>query len=72
MLVAAKTREDTESVTREHKVFNRYCGDLCVKEFTRDSTPLVQEKKRVDTRGKKRETTFPPGQLISRIVSRKK
>ena len=31
--VAAKTRESTASVTREHRFFGENRGDLCVKEF---------------------------------------
>ena len=32
-------------------------GNLCVKEFRRDSMPPVGEKRRVDTRDKRIETT---------------
>ena len=55
--VAAKTREDTASMTREHKFLNGNRGNLCVKILRRDSTPPVPKKTRVDTRDKKRETT---------------
>ena len=54
--VAAKTREDTATVTREHKFLSGYRGGLCVEEFRRDSTPPVREKTEVDTKGR-RETT---------------
>ena len=30
---AAKTREDTASVTRKHKFLDGYRGNLCVEEF---------------------------------------
>ena len=33
MFVAAKTRENTASVTREHKFLGRNRQSLCVKEF---------------------------------------
>ena len=57
MSVAAKTREDTASMTREHKFLSENRGNLCVKAFRLDSTPPVGEKTRVDTRDKRRETT---------------
>ena len=81
MSVAAKTRKDTASMTREHKFLSGNRGNLCVKIFGRDSTPPVREKTRVDTRGKRRETTrdcgrrkqrSPSGQLISCVVPREK
>ena len=56
MSIAAKTREDTASMTREHKFLSGNQGDLCVK-ILGDSTPPVREKTRVDTRDKRKETT---------------
>ena len=44
MSVAEKTRENTASVTREHKFLGGNRGNLCVEEFRRDSTPPDQEK----------------------------
>ena len=44
MPVAAKTREDTASMTREHKFLGGNRGNLCVKEFRSDSTPPVRDK----------------------------
>ena len=61
MSVAAKTREDTASMTREHKFLDGNRGNLCVKEFKRDSTPTVRDKARVDTRDKRKETTRDSG-----------
>ena len=55
MSVAAKTREDTASVTGEHKFFSGNRGNLCVEEFKRDSTVQVGEKRRMDTRDNRRE-----------------
>ena len=57
MSVEAKTREDTASVTREHKFLSGNRGSLCVKEFRRESTPPVLDKTRVDPGGKRRETS---------------
>ena len=37
-------------------LFRGHLGDLCVKEFRWDSVPPVQAERRVDTRGKRRET----------------
>ena len=45
-------------MTREHKFLGENLGNLCVKEFRLDSTPPVREKKRMDTRDKRRETTM--------------
>ena len=45
--VAAKARENT---AREHKFLGGNRGNLLIKEFRRDSTPPVREKRRVDTR----------------------
>ena len=79
MSVAAKTREDTASMTREHKFLSGNRGNLCVKILRRGSTPPVQDKMRVDARGKRRETTRDcggrnqrslSGKLVSRVVSR--
>ena len=50
-------RENTASVTREHKFLSGNRGNLCVEECRGDSTPPVQEKTRVDTRDERRETT---------------
>ena len=81
MSIAAKTREDTASVTREHKFLSGNRGNLCVKIFGRDGAPPVRDKTRVDTRGKRRETTrdcggrkqrSPSGKLVSRVVPREK
>ena len=55
--IAAKTREDTASMTREHKCLSGNRGNLWVKIFGRDSTPPVRDKTRVDTRDKRREAT---------------
>ena len=55
MSVAAKTRENTASVTREHKFLNGNRGKLCVEEFRWDNMSPVREKMRVDTRDKRRE-----------------
>ena len=57
MFVAAKTREDTASMTREHKFLGGNRGNLCVKILWRDSTHPVRENTRVDTRDERRETT---------------
>ena len=74
MSVAAKTREDTASMTREYEFLGGNRGDLCVKEFRSDSTPTVRDKTRVDTRDKRIKTTrdcggrkqrSPSGQLVS-------
>ena len=54
MSVAAKRRENTASVTREHKFLGGNRGNLCVEEFRRDNMLPIQEKRRVDTRNKKR------------------
>ena len=62
MSVAAKTREDTASMTREHKFLGGNRGNLCVKILILDSTPPVREKKRVDMRDKRRETTRDCGE----------
>ena len=43
--VAAKTREDTASVTREHKFFSGNRKMLCVKEFRWDSTHLGERER---------------------------
>ena len=51
--VAAKTREDTATVTREHKFLVGYQGNLWVEEFRLDSTPPVGETIRVDTSGER-------------------
>ena len=81
MFIAAKTRENTASVTMEHKFLRGHQGDLCVKECRRDSSLPAQGKRKMDTRGTRRETTkecrrwnrhTQSGQLISRIVSREK
>ena len=81
MSIAAKTRENTVSMTREHKFLGGNRGNLCVKIFGRDSTPPVRDKTRVDTRDRRRETTWdcgkckqrsPSGQLISCVVPREK
>ena len=55
MSIAAKTRENTESVTREHKFLSGNRGNLCVKILRRDSTPPVRDKTRVDTRDEERD-----------------
>ena len=57
MSIAAKTREDTASMTREHKFLSENRGNLCVKIFRGDSMPPVRDKTRVDTRDKRRDTT---------------
>ena len=57
MFVAAKTRECPASITRDHKFLCGDRGNLCDKEFSRDSTPSVLEKRRVDMRDERRETT---------------
>ena len=44
--VAAKTREDTASMTSKHKFLSGNRGSLCVEEFRSDSTPPVREKTR--------------------------
>ena len=54
----SKDRENTASVMREHKFLDGNRGNLCVKEFGWNSTPPVQEERRVDTRDKWRETTW--------------
>ena len=48
--VAAKTRGNKGSVTKEHKFLGGNRGSLCVEEFRGDSTPPVREKRRADTR----------------------
>ena len=55
--VAAYTRENTGSMTREHKFLSGNRGNLCVKILRSDSTPAVREKTRVDMIDKRRETT---------------
>ena len=55
MFVAAQTRENTASVTTEHKFLGGNRGSLCVEEFRWDTTLPVREKTRVDTRDKRRE-----------------
>ena len=57
MSIAAKMREDTASMTREHKFLSGNRGSLCVKIFGRDNTSPVREETRVDTTDKRRETT---------------
>ena len=56
-------------------------GNLCVNEFRWGSTPPVREKRRVDSKDNRRETTrdcgrrkqhSPPEQLINRVVPREK
>ena len=49
-------------MTREHKFLGGNRGNLCVDEFRGDSTPPVQEKMRVDTRDKTRETIRDSGE----------
>ena len=56
MFVAAKTREGTPSVTREHKFLREHWPDLCVEKLWRDSTHPVREK-RVNKRGKREATS---------------
>ena len=55
MSVAAKTREGTASVTREHKFIGGNRGNL---EFRWHSTPPVREKTGEYTIDKRRETTW--------------
>ena len=40
--VAAKTRENAASVTREYKLLDGNSGDLCVEEFRWDGAPPVR------------------------------
>ena len=53
MSVAAKTREATASVTREHKFLSEYPGDLWVKEFKRDVMSPVPRKSKCGYQRKK-------------------
>ena len=55
--IATKTRENTASVTKDHKFLGGNRGNLCVKIFGRDSTPPVREKRKVGTRDQRREIT---------------
>ena len=57
MSVAAKTRENTASMTKEHKFLGGNRGNLCERTSMRQSTPSVRDKTRVATTGKRRETT---------------
>ena len=56
--VTTETSEKTASVTREHNFIGGHRGNLSVEEFRRDRAPPVREKRRVDTRSKRRETTM--------------
>ena len=51
-----KTRENTASMTREHKFLGGNPVNPYVKKFRKDSTPPFRDKTRVDTRDKRRET----------------
>ena len=53
--IAAKTREDIASVIKKYHFFSGYYWDFCVKEFSSDCMPVVQRKKRVDTKGKRKK-----------------
>ena len=44
MSIAANMREDTASMTREHKFLSGNRGNLCVKILGRDRTPPVQKR----------------------------
>ena len=55
--VAAKTRENTASVTRKHKFFCGHRRALIITEFILDNTLSFEEKRKVDTRVNMRETT---------------
>ena len=77
MFFAAKTRENTASVTRGHELLSGNRGNLCVEEFRWDSTPPVREKVRVDTSETTRdwrghEQRAVSGQLVNCIVHREK
>ena len=50
MFIAVNTREDTASMTREHKFLGGNRGNLCVKEFRLDSTLPVRDKTTETTR----------------------
>ena len=51
-------RENTASVTGEHKLLGENRGNLCVEEFRWNSTPPVREKTRMDTRDQRRERGY--------------
>ena len=58
---------------REHKFLGGNRENLCVKEFRGDNTPPVREKKRMDLRDKRKETTRDcGGRNESQIIGEKK
>ena len=71
MSVAAKTREDTASMTREHKFLNGNRGNLCVKIFGRDSTPPVQIRREWirEVRGERRQGIAESASSAPRLAS---
>ena len=72
---AAKTRENTGSVAKEHKFLSGNRGNLCVEEqyassLRKDDGVYERKEERdyKDYRGDKQRS--PSGQLISRVVRR--
>ena len=56
MSVVAMTREGSASVTREHKFLSINRGNLCVQKLRCSISP-VREKRKVNAKDKRRETT---------------
>ena len=83
--VAAKMREDTASVTREHKLLSGNLGNLCqavcqrilMRRYvssSRKDKKWIQEIRgeRLQEIAEGASSATPSGQLISRVVPRKK